>query len=77
MSDENAISPFEIGVLAAMQLIGKAVAMNPHLDMEQFKKDANALMTAMPNEPSWKGGLGVHQAAIDSLLRGAEKVDRK
>lgn len=77
MSEEKVISPFEIGVLAALQLIGKAVAMNPHLDMDQFKKDADALMTAMPNHPKWAGGeLGIHQAGIDSLLRGASKVSR-
>ncbi|MQG92067.1 hypothetical protein [Pseudomonas sp. MN1F] len=77
MSDEKVVTPFEIGVLAAMQLLGKAVAMNPNLNIDEFRADADRLMAAMPKDPKWQGGdLGVHQAALDSLLRGIDKVQR-
>lgn len=77
MSEEKIITPFELGVLAAMQLVGKAIAMNPHLNIDDLKKDAQALMESMPNEPQWVGGKsGIHQAAISNLLSGIEKVKR-
>lgn len=77
MSDEEVITPFEISVLAALTVIGKAIAMNPHLDVEGLKKDAEAVMSAMPDTPKWKGGdKRIHQAALESLLAGMEKVKR-
>ncbi|WP_122418616.1 hypothetical protein [Pseudomonas viridiflava] len=77
MNDEKVITPFEIGVLAALTVIGKAIAMNPHLDMDSLKKDAEAVMSAMPDHPKWKGGeKRVHQAPIECLLAGTEKVQR-
>lgn len=77
MSDEKVITPFELGVLAAMQLVGKAVAMNPHLNMDEFRADAERLMAAMPDGQKWKGGdMGQHQAALHALLQGTEKVQR-
>ncbi|WP_448177167.1 hypothetical protein [Pseudomonas putida] len=77
MSDEKVVTPFEIGVLAALQLLGKAVAMNPHLNMEEFRADADRLMSTLPAEPKWQGGkVGIAQSALDSLLKGTEKVKR-
>lgn len=77
MSEEKVITPFELGVLAAMQLLGKAVAMNPHLNIEQFRTDAEALMAAMPDSQKWQGGgIGQHQAALHAMLQGTEKVKR-
>ncbi|QGA51088.1 hypothetical protein [Pseudomonas brassicacearum] len=76
MSDEKVITPFELGVCVAMQLVGKAIAMNPHLDIEELKRDAAAVMETMPSEPKWVGGPGVHQAAIENLLVGIGKVKR-
>lgn len=77
MSEEKTITPFETGVCAAMMLIGKAIAMNPHLNIDELKKDAQTLMESMPSEPKWVGGkTGIHQAAISNLLSGIEKVKR-
>ncbi|WP_047293970.1 hypothetical protein [Pseudomonas lundensis] len=77
MTEEKIITPFELSVLAAMQLVGKAIAMNPHLNIDDLKKDAQALMESMPSEPRWVGGdSGIHQAAISNLLSGVEKVKR-
>lgn len=77
MTEEKVISPFELGVLAAMQLIGKAIAMNPHLDIEELKQDAQRVMDAMPSGPKWAGDSpGEHQAAITALLNGIERVKR-
>jgi hypothetical protein len=76
MKEESVITPFEIGVCSALMLLGKAAALNPHLDVEEFKKDAQALMDALPSEPTWPGGKRVHQAAIESVLDGFEKVSR-
>lgn len=77
MSEEKVITPFELGVLAAMQLLGKAVAMNPHLNVEEFRADAERLMGSMPDSQKWQGGgIGQHQAALHSLLQGIEKVKR-
>lgn len=77
MSDEEVISPFEVGVLAALTLLGKAAAMNPNLNMEEFRADAKRLMEKLPQEPKWQGGtLGKHQAGLDAVLRGTERVLR-
>ncbi len=76
MSEEKVITPFEAGVCAAMMLLGKAIALNPHLNLDEFRKDAQAVMDSMPSDPKWVGGSGVHQAAIKSLLAGSEKVTR-
>ena len=76
MSEEKVITPFESGVCAAMMLLGKAIAMNPHLNLEDLRKDAQAIMDSMPSDPKWVGGSGVHQTAIKSLLAGTEKVSR-
>ncbi|WP_349573089.1 hypothetical protein [Azotobacter salinestris] len=76
MSDEKAITPFEVGVCSAMTLIGKALAMSPHVDVEGLKADATRAIAAMPEEPKWQGGLGQHQAALASLLQGLELVKR-
>ena len=77
MSEKDVVTPFEIGVLAALQLIGKAIAMNPHLDVDALKNDAERLMSSMPSEPKWEGSAsGIHQHPIESLLRGIEKVQR-
>lgn len=77
MSEEKVITPFELGVLAAMQLLGKAVATNPHLNIDEFRGDAERLMAAMPDSQKWQGGgIGQHQAALHALLQGIEKVQR-
>ncbi|MFI7801096.1 hypothetical protein PSFL_21910 [Pseudomonas sp. DD1] len=77
MSEEKVITPFEQGICAAMMLIGKAIATNPALDVEELKQDAQRIMSAMPSEPKWVGGSsGIHQAAIHNLLIGIEKVSR-
>ncbi len=77
MSEEKVITPFEIGVLAAMQLVGKAIAMNPHLDVEDLKASAERVMAAMPSEPKWVGNSPtIHQAAIKNLLTGIDLVKR-
>jgi hypothetical protein len=76
MSEPKVITPFESGVCAAMMLLGKAIASNPHLNLEDLRKDAQAVMDSMPSDPKWVGGSGVHQAAINSLLLGTEKVTR-
>lgn len=77
MSEEKVITPFELGVLAAMQLLGKAVAMNPYLDIDEFRGEAERLMKAMPDSQKWAGGeMGQHQAALHALLQGVEKVKR-
>lgn len=75
MSEEKVITPFEIGVLAALTLVGKAVAMNPGLDVDQLKIDAKSVMDLLPREPKWAGDSpSIHQSAIESLLAGIEKV---
>lgn len=77
MSEEKVITPFELGVLSAMRLVGKAIAMNPNLDVEQLKKDAQSVMNAMPREPKWAGDSpAIHQAAIENLLKGVDLVKR-
>lgn len=77
MSEEKVITPFELGVLAAMQLVGKVIAMNPQLDVEQLKQDAHRVMNALPSEPKWAGDSpAIHQAAIQNLLTGVDLVKR-
>lgn len=77
MSEEKVITPFELGVLAALQLVGKAIAMNPHLDVEDLKASADRVMALMPSEPKWAGGSStIHQAAIKNLLTGVDLVKR-
>lgn len=77
MSDEKVITPFELGVCSALMLIGKALALNPNVDIDQLKKDAQAIMDTLPDEPKWHGGTErVHHGAIESLLRGVERVQR-
>lgn len=74
MKEESVITPFGIGVCSALMLIGKAIALNPAIDIEVLKRDAQSLMDAFPNEPAWPGGKRHHQAAIESLLDGMAKV---
>ncbi|PPS33954.1 hypothetical protein [Pseudomonas amygdali] len=76
MKEENVITPFEIGVCSALMLLGKAAALNPHVNIDELKRDAEALMNALPNEPTWTGGKRIHQAAIESVLDGISKVQR-
>ncbi|MGV8917805.1 MAG: hypothetical protein ACOH2R_08405 [Pseudomonas sp.] len=74
MKSDDVVTPFELGVCSALMLIGKAIALNPSIDLEMLKQDAQAMMKAMPDEPHWEGGKQIHQAAIESVLAGMAKV---
>lgn len=76
MTDQTVITPFEAGVTAALMLLGKAIATNPHLDVENLKQDAQRLLSGLPTEPQWVGGKSIHHAGIESVLAGIEKVSR-
>ncbi len=76
MKEESVITPFEIGVCSALMLIGKAIALNPAIDLEMLKRDAQALMDTFPDEPKWEGGKRKHQAAVESVLDGIARVSR-
>ncbi|WP_176515900.1 hypothetical protein [Pseudomonas ceruminis] len=74
--EDEVITPFEIGVLAALTLVGKAVALNPQLDVEVLKRDAAAVLSKLPENPQWKGGRSILRTPIEELLAGIEKVKR-
>ncbi|MEX5343751.1 hypothetical protein [Pseudomonas sp. I2] len=74
--EEEVITPFEIGVLSALMLIGKAVASNPQLNVEELKRDAAAVLSKLPENPQWKGGRSIARSPIEELLVGIEKVKR-
>ena len=76
MKDEGVITPFEIGVCSALALLGKIISLDPNVNTEQLKKDAQAMMDAMPSEPTWVGGKGVHQAALQSIVDGVSRGRR-
>lgn len=77
MSNQEAITPFEQGVCVALTLVGKALASIPAIDINDLRRDAQAVIAAMPSEPRWAGGTrGVHQAALDALVAGFDKVSR-
>lgn len=76
MTDQTVITPFEAGVTAALMLVGKAIATNPHLNVEDLKQDAQRLLDGLPKEPKWVGGKSIHHAGIEALLTGIEKVSR-
>ncbi|SDS43208.1 hypothetical protein [Pseudomonas prosekii] len=76
MTDQTVFTPFEAGVTAALMLVGKAIASNPHLNVEELKQDAQRLLESLPAEPKWVGGKSIHHAGIESLLAGIEKVSR-
>ncbi|WP_445672680.1 hypothetical protein [Pseudomonas inefficax] len=74
--EDEVITPFELGVLSALMLIGKAVASNPHLNVEELKRDAAAVLSKLPENPKWKGGRSIVRSPIEDLLVGIEKVKR-
>ena len=73
MEEESVISPFEIGVCSALALLAKVIALDPNVNKEQLVKNAQAMMDAMPKEPTWVGGKGIHQAALQSIVDGVSK----
>ncbi|KKY51474.1 hypothetical protein AAY86_18470 [Pseudomonas amygdali pv. tabaci str. ATCC 11528] len=77
MDEEKVITPFELGVLAALQLVGKAIALNPHIDIDALKRDADGSLSLLPSEPKWAGNSpAIYRAAIESLLTGIDLVKR-
>ncbi|SNB63608.1 hypothetical protein SAMN02745900_01181 [Pseudomonas sp. URIL14HWK12:I8] len=64
------ITPYEMGLSAALVLIGKALGSTPGLDLEGLIASAERLQGALPAEPKMQGGQGEHQAALSSLLQG-------
>ena len=66
----RAITPYEMGLSAALVLIGKALGSAPGLDLEGLIASAERLQGALPQEPKMQGGQGEHQAALSSLLQG-------
>lgn len=74
--EDEVITPSELGVLSALMLIGKAVASNPQLDVEDLKRDAAAVLSMLPESPRWKGGNSIARTPIEELLAGIQKVKR-
>lgn len=77
MNKQETLTPFEQGVCIALVLVGKGLAANPLLDIDDLKREARSVLESMPKEPRWAGGTrGIHQAAMESLLAGFEKAGR-
>lgn len=72
MTEPRVLTPYEMGLSAALVLIGKALGSTPGLDLDALTRSAATLQAAMPQEPKLHGGQGEHQAALASLLSGLE-----
>ncbi|WP_446437115.1 hypothetical protein [Pseudomonas sp. 910_23] len=72
MTESRVLTPYEMGLSAALVLIGKALGSVHGADLDALKAAAERLQTSMPEEPKLQGGQGEHQSALSSLLTGLE-----
>lgn len=75
MSEKKVLSSFETGTLAAITLIGTALAS---LDLSKRTKIINAaqdLMEALPVDREYADGSSGHQLALRALIKGLHPVE--
>ena len=72
MTENRVLTPYEMGLSAALVLIGKALGSVSGADLDALKAAAERLQGSLPEEPKLRDGRGEHQCALSSLLAGLE-----
>lgn len=75
MNGKKVLSSFETGTLAAITLIGTALA---GLDLSKRTKISNAaqdLMEALPVDREYADGSSGHQLALRALIKGLHPIE--
>ncbi|WP_134943228.1 hypothetical protein [Pseudomonas syringae] len=71
MSEEQrVITPFEIGVCGALQVIGTAIAVLDVANREKVADAARAVIAALPADNSIAPNSSAHHLALESLILG-------
>ena len=70
MSEQRVITPFELGVCAALQVIGTSLAtLDPSL-RSKIEDTAKTLIAAMPADKSIVKDRSAHHLPLESLIQG-------
>lgn len=70
MNSNRHLSDFEMGVMAAMTLIGTSLAtLDPTL-RDKIRDSAQTLIGALPDDKSLADGTSAHHAALKALISG-------
>jgi len=70
MSEQRVMTPFEIGVCAALQLIGASLATLDLSQRSKIENTANALIATMPADKSITEDRSAHHLPLESLIQG-------
>lgn len=68
--EQTVITPFEIGVCAALQIIGTALATLDVSKREKIADAAKSLISSLPADLSIVGDKSAHHIALESLIQG-------
>lgn len=70
MSDGKVLSPFETGTIAAITLIGTALAAIDLSKREKISASAKSLIEALPADKEYSGGSSGYHMALQALIAG-------
>ncbi|UPF01745.1 hypothetical protein MXB02_14165 [Pseudomonas mosselii] len=70
MSSERTLSGFEVGVMAAVTLIGTSLATLAPTKRDMIKASAESLIALLPDDKSLADGSSAHHVALKALISG-------
>ncbi|WP_300627305.1 hypothetical protein [Pseudomonas sp.] len=75
MSEKPVVSPFQLGVCAAIQVLATAIAAIDPTKRQMIKDAAEAVMSSMPADKGLVDGSSEHHIALQSLIVGLHLND--
>lgn len=75
MSVKPVVSPFQLGVCAAIQLLATAIATIDPTKRHMIKEAADMLIEALPADQGLADGSSEHHLALQALIMGLHVED--
>ncbi|WP_338513398.1 hypothetical protein VRC24_16905 [Pseudomonas poae] len=70
MSEKSVLTPYEIGLMAAITLIGTALAALDPTKRDLIKSSAEDLIKSLPADKSYSDGSSGHHIPLKALISG-------